>query len=404
MNMMKKIIIASLCVLISFGTFAQTKAKEDLVSTREYKVGSFADNWFFSVGVGVQTYFAEQYTAGSIVDHFSPAVDLSIGKWFTPVMGVRAQVSGLNVRGYNDATSPYVNLGEIKDGFYKMNYNFLDVHADFLFNIHSQFYRYNKERCYELIPFAGMGWFAVLDDGIVDNEFASNIGIINRFRINDRLDFDIELKTIIMRSAVDGGPVNYKVNMPTSATIGLTYAFGKQTKFKTESLSETAISEKAAVQASKDAEMEHLRNSLEEQKRLNDKAAKALVEEKKRAGQLEDKIESLKKTQGTVADFDTGVKLYFQIGTAKLDELNESNLEYFADLIKNSNKKFTIEGFADSNTGSKSINESLSKRRAEYVYNQLTEKYSISKDLLSIESDVVRAEGNPQLFRMAIIK
>lgn len=402
--MIKKIIIASLCLLFSFGAIAQTSEKQELRPTKDYKVGSFSDNWFFSVGVGVQTYLSENYTAGSIVDHFSPAVDISVGKWFTPVMGVRAQLSGLNARGYNLGTTPYIDLNDMEDGLYRMNFNYINFHADFLFNLHSQFFRYNKERAYELIPFVGMGWLAVLNDGIADQEFAANAGLINRFRINDKLDFDIELKAIVMRSAVDGNSAK-RINIPASATIGLTYAFGSDTEFRSNEISQTPIIEKNQVVAvDNQEEIDHLKKSLAEQQRLADNANKTLVQEKLLTGQLQKEVDEFKKQKEDQISCKVGLKVFFKIGTTRLDELNESNLEYFANNIKNLNKKYVIYGYADSNTGKKTVNEKLAIHRAEYVYKQLTEKYGISKDLLSIKSDVVSTDGNPKLVRMAEVK
>ena len=404
---MKKIIIASLCILFSVGTFAQTTEKQELTPNKEYKVGGFGDNWFLSIGVGVQTYFSEYYTAGSVVDHFSPAIDLSIGKWLTPSMGVRAQLSGLNLRGYNMLNTPYIDASDMEDGAYKMNFKYFNLHADFLLNLHSQFARYNTKRCYELIPFVGMGWFGVLrDGGIADNEFAANAGIINQFRINDRLDFDVELKAIIARSAIDGNPAK-RINIPASATIGLTYKIGSSKEFQACEYSQTPIVEKAEIvqnNAEEQAKIDHLNKSLAEQQRLYNDANKALLKEKQKVNELQEQVDALKNQTVPKVSTKIAVKVYFEIGQAKLDKLNEANLEYFADLIKNSNNQYSITGYADSNTGSKRLNESLANKRAEYVYKQLTEKYGINKNLLSIKSDVVGGSTNPELVRMAEIK
>ena len=405
--MMKKIIIASLCILFSVGTFAQKTEKQELTPNKEYKVGGFGDNWFLSIGVGVQTYFSEYYTAGSVVDHFSPAIDISLGKWLTPSMGVRGQLSGLNLRGYNMLNTPYVDASNMEDGAYKMNFKYFNLHADFLLNLHSRFARYNTKRCYELIPFVGMGWFGVLrDGGLADNEFAANAGIINQFRINDRLDFDVELKAIIARSAIDGNPAK-RINVPASATIGLTYKIGSSTEFHACEYSQTPIIEKTEIvqnNAEEQAKIDHLNKSLAEQQRLNNDANKALLKEKQKVNELQEEVDALKNQTVPKVSTKIAVKVYFEIGQAKLDKLNEANLEYFADLIKNSNNQYAITGYADSNTGSKSVNEALANKRAEYVYKQLTEKYGINKNLLSIKSDVVGGSTNPELVRMAEIK
>lgn len=415
MKEMKKIIIASLFMLVSVFSFAQEAEKQDLKPTKDYLVGSFADNWFVSAGVGFQTYLSEHYTAGSIIDHFSPAFNVGVGKWFTPVMGVRAQFSGINARGYNLLNTPYIDANEMEDGAYKMNFYYMNLHADFLFNIHSQFYRYNPERKYELIPFVGMGWFATLKDGIADNEFAANIGIINQFRINERLDVDVELKAAVLRSAIDGNPAK-SFNVPASATVGISYKFGKETEFK-QGITPDIIAEVEKKAALKESELQNqndaLKNSAADQQRKANDLNKALEQEKQKNAQLQKENNDLKNNKNTSStnnnaqqgECKVGLKVFFEIGKTTLDDMNAANLEYFANNIKNSNKKYSIKGYADSTTGKKKVNEKLASKRAQNVYNLLVEKYGISKDLLSIDSQVIDPKGvDAKFVRMAEIK
>lgn len=404
---MKKKIFTSLCLFFALGSFAQNTEIQELKPTKDYLVGSFADNWFFSVGVGVQTYFSEYYTTGSIINHFSPAVDLSIGKWFTPVIGVRAQLSGLNARGYNELNTPYIDANTLDDGAYKMNFKYLNLHADFLFNIHSQFYKYNPERSYELIPFFGMGWFGVLEDGVANNEFAANAGIINQFRINETLDIDLELKAMVLRSAVDGNAAK-RINVPASATLGITYKFGKEKHFVIGNTEPIAIIEKVD-----NRELEQVNNDLasrlaDQQKRNND-LNKSLAQEEKRANQLNDELEALKKAPRAIKeavskDVNGSFRVFYDIGKTNLDEFNSANLEYIANVINKTNKKYIIKGYADKPTGSLSFNQKIANKRAQNVHDILIEKYAVNKDMLSIESFVVNPEGNPALVRMAEIK
>ena len=409
--MMKKVILTSLCAIFALGAFAQSTETQELKPSKDYLVGSFADNWFISGGIGFQTYLSEYYTAGSILDHFSPAVDLSVGKWLTPVFGVRAQLSGLNQRGYNRLNTPYIDANEMVDNVYKMNFYYFNLHADLLFNIHSQFYRYNPGRKYELIPFVGMGWFATIKDGLADNEFAANAGIINQFRVNDRLDLDLELKAMILRSDVDGNPAKL-INVPASATIGLTYKIGKEKEF-IAGITPDVIAEVEKKAAQRENELQNtndaLKNSAADQQRKANELNKALEQEKQKNAQLAKENDELKKrplatTTGTTVATTKGIRVYYEIGKTELDEFNSSNLEYVAEMIKASNRKFTIKGYADKTTGSLNINQKLADKRAKNVCDILVNKYGVNKDLLSIESFVVNPEGNPALVRMAEIK
>ena len=408
---MKKVILTSLCAIFALGAFAQSTETQELKPSKDYLVGGFADNWFISGGIGFQTYLSEYYTAGSLLGHFSPAVDLSVGKWLTPVFGVRAQLSGLNQRGYNLLNTPYIDANEMEDNVYKMNFYYFDLHADLLFNIHSQFYRYSPERKYELIPFVGMGWFATIKDGLGNNEFAANAGIINQFRVNDRLDLDLELKAMILRSDVDGNPAK-RINAPVSATIGLTYKIGKEKEF-IAGITPDVIAEVEKKAAQRENELQNtndaLKNSAADQQRKANELNKALEQEKQKNAQLAKENDELKKrplttTAGTNVATTKGIRVYYEIGKTELDEFNSSNLEYVAEMIKASNRKFTIKGYADKTTGSLNINQKLADKRAKNVCDILVNKYGVNKDLLAIESYVVNPEGNPALVRMAEIK
>lgn len=228
--MIKKIIILSLCLLISFGALAQSKRRQASKPTEDYLVGRFEDNLFFSLGLGAQTYITEYYNIGAITDHFSPEIDLSLGKWFSPVLGLRLQASTSNARGYNLLNTPYIDPSQIVDDVYKMDFRYLNLHIDILFNLHSQFFDYNPNRFYELIPCFGMGWFAIIKDHIVDNEYAANAGIINQFRVSDRLNINLEFKALFIRSAIDGNNAS-RLSIPASAIIGVSYKFGRFTEF-----------------------------------------------------------------------------------------------------------------------------------------------------------------------------
>ena len=106
-----------------------------------------------------------------------------------------------------------------------------NLHADFLFNLSAQLGRYNNERCYELIPFAGFGWAALLNDGIADNELAFSAGIINQFRVNDRLDINLELKGMLVNQRFDGTTGGFPLEGALGLTAGISYKFGGATEF-----------------------------------------------------------------------------------------------------------------------------------------------------------------------------
>lgn len=79
--------------------------------------------------------------------------------------------------------------------------------------------------------------------------------------------------------------------------------------------------------------------------------------------------------------------IQFSIGQSKLDRASKVNLGYLAKAIKQapSNKVFTITGYADNKTGSKAINEKLSKARAEAVRDALVNEFGVNASQLKID-------------------
>jgi major outer membrane protein ompA len=84
-----------------------------------------------------------------------------------------------------------------------------------------------------------------------------------------------------------------------------------------------------------------------------------------------------------------GIKSHVAFGLAKtnVDPNQEMNVLAIADYMKQfPDSKATVTGYADNGTGSREINLRLAKQRAESVAKQLTEKYGISRDRLTISS------------------
>ena len=50
----------------------------------------FWSNWFFSIGGGAEATFGDNDSAGSFGKRISPTLNISVGKWFTPGLGLLA--------------------------------------------------------------------------------------------------------------------------------------------------------------------------------------------------------------------------------------------------------------------------------------------------------------------------
>ncbi len=77
----------------------------------------------------------------------------------------------------------------------------------------------------------------------------------------------------------------------------------------------------------------------------------------------------------------------FKIGKSKLSKEARINLGMLAEVIKQGDASavYTITGYADAGTGSKKLNERLSKARAEAVRDCLVKEFGVNSSQLKVE-------------------
>ena len=107
--MMKKTIFAALALAAAGPALAQSEQtiqNGDFTETVEYsndkykvETNHFWDNWFLSVGAGPQVMFGDHDKQIGLGKRISPALDIAVGKWFTPGIGVRLMYNGLSLKG-----------------------------------------------------------------------------------------------------------------------------------------------------------------------------------------------------------------------------------------------------------------------------------------------------------------
>ena len=215
---MKKLALSVCLLCTSLLCFSQT-------TTWKYEQNRLGDHWFVSAGVGAQVYFGESDDLGSFSDRIKPAFDFSVGKWFAPAIGVRAQLSGFSVKGFSGGSGLYIN-GPADNGVYTQEWDYLSLHGDVLVNFSTLVAGYKEDRCYELIPFIGIGFASVLNEDNSNRSVAGAAGFINRFKISDSFELNLEAKGLLISQDFDGETGGCKLEGIGSVTVGMTYNFG----------------------------------------------------------------------------------------------------------------------------------------------------------------------------------
>ena len=373
---MKKIALLTVFAAGALSLSAQNSTIEEKVeySKDKYKVETnrFWSNWFISAGAGVNFGFTDHDKQADFGDRISPALDISVGKWFTPGIGLRVSYSGLNMKGASNVTQdgPSHTTGKPmpmgKGSGYDMQYqkfSFYNLHGDVLFNLSNLLCGYNEKRIWNCSPYVGLGWGRVWDSPQFKGVTA-NLGVLNTFRLNDWLDANLDIRGMMTGEGFDGAWGSAEHDGVLSATVGLTYKFKRRGWDRSKTVYRYDY-----------GDLESMRNKLNEMNAENERLKKELAQGKMAAA------------RETVKRIASANLVTFPIGKSKLSNEARANLGMLAEVIKAGDKNavYTITGYADAGTGSKRINEKLSKARAEAVYECLVEEFGIDKAQLKID-------------------
>lgn len=377
---MKRLFISILCATALTGVAAQTPAdttqvvyditEEVMYDNDKYKVETnhFWDNWFVSGGFGGQVLFGNHDKQVKFFDRIAPALDIAVGKWFTPGIGVRLMYSGLSVKGATQKEghgefpthSTGVDVpGKGGDGYWlmKQKFDFYNLHLDALFNMSNILCGYNEKRVYNCTPYIGLGWARVWESP-QSMEVSANVGILNSFRLNDALNLNLDIRGAYVSDRFDGELGGRWGEGVWSATVGLTYRFKQRGWGRSKTIVRTR---------------DRRRELKAMQDKLNDMQAQ--LAQRKR-----DSVTVVRTL--AAANF-----VIFKIDTWDLTNEARVQLSLFAETIKKAdpNVVYVITGYADKGTGSVERNVILSKNRARVVYECLVNEFGVDKKQLRVD-------------------
>lgn len=174
---MKRLILILLTILSLTG-YAQTS--DNAVLTTPLK-----RNWFVQTGIDISLQKPYSYEfADAFKEGASWGLDVALGRWFTPEIGLRARLNwenGIPLFGWNKANwiAPFYEPGKnMKRGGYLIG------NGDVLFDVHNIFFGYNPDRCWnmQVFPRAGIAY----NFGVSKGSPLIGFGIGNTFRVGKK--------------------------------------------------------------------------------------------------------------------------------------------------------------------------------------------------------------------------
>lgn len=349
-----KMLLASLLVAgaSAQATFAQV-ASEKKKSGYPYA--------FVGVQGGGQVTFGN-YDATKLI---TPIGAVNIGGMFTPVVGARLHVSGINEKG---------GLKSL-DKTYK--YKFVTSNLDLMFNLCNAFAP-NKHHVVNAYLLGGVGLGYAWDNDDLNKLAGNNITsvtndnvnlrwsddrLVHNFRVGAMLDFELSrLVGINLEVTANNyhdrfnSKLNGKGDWQVQALAGINFKFGRKriTEDNANMVSQQDYNQMQQAQQTPAPE------SKPEPKPEPKPAARVLHE--------------------------TKAEVFFTIGSSAVTGTEEAKLRAFAQWMKDyPSAKATLTGYADAGTGNAEINRAISEKRTEHVKKMLIEKYGIDASRLSTD-------------------
>lgn len=396
---MKKIFFAAAALLLAVGASAQENGNRDAqnkIVRGPYETNRFFDNIFIGVAGGVNVYAGENDSYGSFGKRLAPALDINVGKWITPSVGLRLGYSGVNAKGWTTGEGHYTKES-VGNGIYKEKFGVAYIHSDLLWNFSNAVSGYKETRTWNFVPFVGFGYVHSYGNDTTDNELGFSLGLLNNIRVCDLLDITLEARRLYTNERLDGVARGSRGEGMWSLTAGLSFKLNRRGFVRAQKPDYAPYLDR----------IEALEKNAAD---LNSRNQKLAGEN----GKLADENERLRKAAQNAGKVETKVvpapyAVFFKIGTATLDKKELANLEsYVKHAVKTTEGKvFLLTGSADSQTGTPAFNQRLSEKRVEYVYNKLVNEYGIPADRLetrAVGGTTDYFKGDPELNRAVIIE
>ncbi len=366
---------------------------EDAVSVTEFTCdnvnryySSWRDNWFIQIGAGINQPLVEHGIGVKSnlhdIDRHKMTVtyNIGVGRWISPYLALRLNALG----GYLHWDNPTVYNTEGWSKSKHANLNF-----ELMWDMCNSIAGVNPNRPVSVIPFVGLGvdynrsirgsHGAAAGTNIYKRDtdrlrnsswtLPVSAGIQFRFHLCKYVDFFAEARAAFYGDNWNGCAYGAPIESNVSAIGGFNFNIGGR---KWGEYNECAT---AAEIASLNNQINNLRNELLTANQAL--AATAAAEVAQPVQVAQDCPET--PLMSTVR---------FKINSAVISPEEEVNVYNMAQWLKaNPDAKISIVGYADKDTGTADYNLNLSKQRAEAVAAQLTNKYGIASDRLSIKYD-----------------
>ncbi|MCQ2975166.1 MAG: OmpA family protein [Bacteroidales bacterium] len=339
-------------------------------------------NWYVDGFYGGQILFStDANNRTNRVTHF---FGIDAGKLFTPFIGVEISLDALKKGGANASyglykadeiggrtmfgnNDPYREFATINpDGSYNVDIKYWSSKLLLFTSIMNIIHKgYNSSCKYDIYPYFGLGYMRVIkQDGLPEaNVLTMDFRLKAKYAIYKNFDLFAQCGLSVLPDLFEGRITGSMHHASLDFACGVRYNIGSK------HFSTNILKDKEEFASSEPPE-----NIIEHDTVFVEKVVEKIVED------TTDKY-----ANKFILDSLTITTIVFPIG--KSTPSVDINIRY-QQIVNFMNKypkcKVILHGYSDKDTGTEKINYSLSQKRAEYVYNQLINKYHVDKNRLEI--------------------
>ncbi len=357
---MKKIVLLALASL-AFGAASAQEVTYVEDCSQGLLMNRAKDNWFLTAQGGTNILFGKNDIHAELKNRWGANAALYVGKWVTPTFGFRFGANWIMSKGacYPGAMYQKMNDGSIDGTFYPEKFMGIGPEFDVLINLTNWWCGYKPNRVYNAVLHGGAGAYWTLarrynhDGGVYESSsdpmwvnahntiMFANVGIMNNFSLSKHFDLFID----VQYNLIDF----HRMNSDLAISAGFTVNFGKSDW----NCPVTAVCPTwKYTDAEGDALVARLAN-----------ADNKIADLQK---QLDDCLKRPVK-QAPAENCEGLCTVYYPINQSTISPREKNVLRSVANVMKESNKKYVLTGWADNYTGNDEINTRLRNARVNGV-------------------------------------
>ena len=337
---------------LSMSAMAQDDDNMEIAPAEKHRVATngFWQNWFLAgnvtwsafYGVGERSLVApfHKFPGGSY--YTGLGASLSLGKWLTPVFGLRTKVNAWQ-------------MGKKEEGCGGDKYWTANEHL--LVNVSSLFRGYDEQRFWNIIPYAGAG----IQRNISQHHYCTviSLGLLNSLRLSPRFSANVELAWNSAEAGNSGIGLKSR-NQHFAIELGLTWHIGKNNW--------SHATDQEAVSALTEGELDALNAQLADALAENERLQQELDAQPKPTQAVTTVAPAVRTVENIVS---APVSIFFAVGKADVIASRDMlSVKSLAQLAIEKNASVLVTGYADK-SGSAETNMKLSERRAQAVADEL---------------------------------